>query len=171
MTVHGDPASCSQLAGALRQLAAQVRAGSRPLHDTLATRDSPRGGAVVARARRRASLLDEALAASTVELDRVGTALQAHVTDLAEALADSRAVLERAAAAGLEDQQGRLVPRWGVAGVADGRVAADQDAARTALQEELDSVASLLRTRRSRLAATVAASRAVLARQAEALRR
>jgi len=167
----GDPGSCSQLGGSLRLLAARLRTSSRPLHRALEADDPPRGGAGVVRTRRRAGLVRDGLDAAAAELDRVGTALQAHATDLAEALAASRDVVARAAAAGLEVQGGRLVPRWGVAGLADQRAAADQDAARTTFQAELDSVASLLRTRRSRLAGTVATSREVVARHAEALRR
>jgi hypothetical protein len=171
VSIAGDPGSCSQLGGALRQLAARLRTDGQPLRRALEPADAPRGGAAVARARRRSELVAAGVASAAAELDRVGSALQAHAGDLAQALADARAVADRAAAAGLEERHGRLVPRWGVAGVADGQASAEQEAARERLQSELDHVASLLRQRRSRLAKAVTASGDVLAGQAEGLRR
>jgi hypothetical protein len=115
--------------------------------------------------------VDTAVSTTAAELDRIGSALQAHASDLAEALADRRALLARAATAGLEERQGQLVPRWGVTGLADGRATTEQEATRAALQSELDHVTSMLRQRRARLAKAVAASTVALADQAEGLRR
>jgi hypothetical protein len=171
VSIAGDPGSCSQLGGALRLLAARLRTDGIPLHRALEPRDVPRGGAAVTRARRRSGLVDTAVSTAAAELDRIGSALQAHAGDLAEAMADQRALLERAARAGLEEREGQLVPRWGVTGLADGRATTEQEATRATLQSELDHVASMLRQRRSRLAKAVAASSAALADRAGGLRR
>ena len=171
MTVAGDPASCSQLGSTLRQLAARLRADQRRLHAAADPADAPRPAASVVRARRRAAQLADSLAVAVAELDQVGSALQAHSSDLAEALSDARQLLDRAAAAGLEQRSGRLAPRWGVAGVADPRATTAQDDLRSELQDRLDSVESLLRTRRARLATTLRRSGDLLATHAEVLRR
>lgn len=171
MTVAGDPASCSQLGSTLRRLAAALRAEQRRLHAAVDPADAPRPPASVVRARRRAAQVADSLAVAVAELDQVGSALQAHSSDLAEALSDARQLLDRASAAGLEQRSGRLAPRWGVAGVADPRATTTQDDLRSDLQQRLDSVESLLRTRRARLATTVRRSGDLLATHAEALRR
>ncbi|GAB3434639.1 hypothetical protein GCM10027517_02940 [Phycicoccus ginsengisoli] len=171
MTVSGDPASCSQLGGSLRQVAARLRVEERRLRTATDPGEAARPPAPVVRARRRAAQVTDSLAVAVGELDEVGSALQAHASDLAEALSDARQVLDRAAAAGLEHRSGRLVPRWGVAGVADARVATDQDEVRAELQSRLDHVEGLLRRRRTRLAATLRRSTGLLATHAEALRR
>jgi hypothetical protein len=171
MTVSGDPASCSQLGASLRQVAAGLRADQRLLRAAADPGDAARPPAAVVRARRRAAQVADSLGVAVDELDEVGSALQAHSSDLAEALADARQLLDRAAAAGLEQRSGRLVPRWGVAGVADARVASDQDDVRAELESQLDRVEGLLRRRRTRLAATLRRSTDLLSTHAEALRR
>lgn len=171
MTVAGDPASCSHLGASLRRVATRLRADQRRLRAATDPDDGPRPAAPAVRARRRAALVADALAVATEQLDEVGSALQAHSSDLAESLSDARQLLDRAAAAGLEQRSGRLVPRWGVAGVADARAASDQDQVRAELQSQLDQVEGLLRRRRTRLAATLHRSTDLLATQAEALRR
>ncbi|GAB3065471.1 hypothetical protein [Phycicoccus sp. Root101] len=169
--VAGDPASCSRVGGSLRQLATALRSSGRAVHGAMADPDLQRPGTVVARARRRLTGLDEAAAAASDELDRVGAALQDHAADLAEALADVRALVARAEAAGLRETDGRLAPAWGVTGLADAPADAGRDERRESLQAELDRLLAVLAARRRRLAAGMAASGSVLADHARALRR
>lgn len=173
--VAGDPASCSRLGGSLRQLATRLRTAGRVAHDAFDPPDAgdlARPGPVVARARRRVDVLDAAAAAAAHEVDRIGAALQAHSTDLSEALADSRRLTTRATQAGLRvGDSGEVSTAWGVTGVADGQASAEQLAALDRLQGELDAVASLVAQRRHRLVVTLRESQAALATHAEALRR
>ena len=169
--VGGDAASCSQLGGTLRQLATRLRATGRAAHDAFDNGDSARPGPVVVQARRRVDLLDAAAAAAAREVDRIGTALQAHASDLAEAVAHGRLLTDRAEAAGLRVTEGELAAAWGVSGVADGTARARQEAVRDRLQGELDAVTALVGQRRHRLAATLRESKEVLATHAAALRR
>jgi hypothetical protein len=169
--VCGDPASCSRVGGSLRQLATALRTSGRATHTALTHPDLQRAGTVVARARRRLTALDDATSVAAQELDAVGSALQDHAADLAEAVADVRAVVARAESVGLRATDGRLVPAWGVSGVADVLSDASREDQRDALQRELDRLLAVLGARRRRLAATVTASTAVLADHAGALRR
>ena len=173
--VSGDPASCSQLGGTLRQLATRLRTSGRAAHDafdhTFDSSDGARPGPVLAQARRRVDLLDAGAATAAREVDRIGTALQAHASDLAEAIARSRLLTDRAEAAGLRVADGELATAWGVSGVADGTTSARLDAQRAQLQAQLDAVAAMVGQRRQRLAATLRESQAVLATHAGALRR
>lgn len=169
--VAGDPASCSLVGGSLRRLATSLRTSGRATRAALADPDLGRPGTVVTRARRQLTGLDDAAAATAGELDRVGSALQDHAADLAEAVADVRALAARAEAAGLHLADGRVVPAWGVSGLADAPADATREEQRQLLQSELDRLLSVLAARRHRLAATVAASSSVLADHARALRR
>jgi hypothetical protein len=122
--------------------------------------------------RRRLAALSSATAAAAHEVDRVGAALQAHSADLAEAIADSRRIADRARQAGLRvDEEGEVAGAWGISGIADGRASAQQLAALDRLQAELDAIEGLVAQRRQRLVATLRESQAVLATQAGALRR
>ena len=182
--VAGDPASCSRLGGTLRQLATQLRTTGRAsraaleherdldhqldVHDPERQRLRP----VLTRARRRFDALDEATLSAAREVDRVGAALQAHSADLAEAVADSRRIADRAAQARLRvSDAGVVASAWGVSGIADGQASAEQLAALDRLQSELDTVAALVAQRRQRLVATLRESQVVLATHAGALRR
>ena len=169
--LSGDSASCSQLGGMLRQLATRLRSTGRSAHNAFDNGDSARPGPVLVAARRRVDLVDAAAAAAAREVDRIGTALQAHATDLAEALATGRRLTARAEAAGLRVTDGELAAAWGVSGVADESANASQQGTREQLQHELDAVASLLAQRRHRLCATLRESQDVLATHAGALRR
>jgi hypothetical protein len=173
--VAGDPASCSQFGGTLRQLATRMRTTGRATHDAADRALDPEGPGrpdpVVLRSRRRVDLLDAAAAATAHEVDRVGAALQAHATDLAEAVADSRRITGRAQAAGLQVTDGELTAAWGVSGVADGSARAQQEALRRDLQDQLDAVTALVGQRRQRLTALLQDSHDVLARHATGLRR
>lgn len=182
-TVSGDPASCSRLGGTLRQLATRLRTAGRAAHDAFGNTfdnaidnafdngDGPRPGPVLVQARRRVDLLDAAAAAAAREVDRIGTVLQAHASDLAEAVAQSRLLTDRAEAAGLRVTDGELAAAWGVSGVADGPTSARLDAQREQLQAQLDAVAAMVGQRRQRLAATLRESQGVLATHAGTLRR
>ena len=169
--VAGDPASCSRVGGSLRQLATSLRASGRATHTAIADPGLLRPGTVVARARGRLTRLDDAAAAAAHELDTVGSALQDHAADLAEAVADVRAVVTRAESVGLCVLDGELAPAWGVTGVADAPADATRAEQREALQSELDRLLAVLAARRRRLAATMTASSRVLADHATALRR
>lgn len=173
--VHGDPASCSQLGGTLRQLATRLRTTGRAAHDAFDRSYDDGAGArpasVLVQARRRVDALDAGAAVAAREVDRIGAALQAHASDLAEALAESRALAQQAQDAGLRVVDGELAAAWGVSGVADGTATAQRDAVRGKLQARLDAVAALVGQRRQRLAATLRQSQALLATHAGALRR
>jgi hypothetical protein len=173
--VHGDPASLSQTGGALRQLATRLRTTGRTAHAAFddAAADDAAGGRrdrVVTAARRQYDAVDAAAAAAAVELDRAGAAVQAHASDLAEALAHARSLAARADAAGLQVVEGVLVPAWGVAGVADGSAARSREQVQQQLQGELDQLGVLLARRRSALVATLAGSRDLLGTHAARLR-
>ena len=171
-SVAGDPASCSRVGGSLRRLAASLRTEGRAVDDVVARRrDAPRPPAVVVRALRRADALGDASGAAAQELDRVGSALQDHAADLAEAVADARGLEARAQAAGLQVVDGKVSPAWGVSGLADVAATADREQVRAQLQGELDQLRHVLAARRQRLASTVAASTTVLACHADGLRR
>lgn len=169
--VTGDPASCSRVGGSLRQLATALRTSARATQTAVAAPDLHRPGTVVARARHQLTALGDAAEVAALELDRIGSALQDHAADLAEAVADVRAVLARAETAGLRATDGRLAPEWGVSGVADAPADAAREEQRDSLQSELDRLLAVLSARRHRLAATMAASSSVLADHARTLRR
>jgi hypothetical protein len=170
--VAGDPASCSRVGGSLRQLAVTLRTRTRAVDEMVAAQaDRPRPAPVVVRALRRTADLGAAAATAAQELDRVGSVLQDHAADLAEAVADSRELEARARSAGLQVVDGRLEPAWGVSGLADVAATADRERAREELQRELDRLRHVLSARRHRLAAALDDSTAVLTKHADGLRR
>jgi hypothetical protein len=173
MSVAGDPASLSHLGGTLRLLATRLRTTGRAVHEAVDGEDERAGHSpVLGRPRRRLGVLDAATAVTAREVDRVGSALQAHSADLSEAVADSRRVATRAAQVGLRvGDDGEVATAWGVSGIADGEASAQQVAALDRLQSELDAVAALVAQRRHRLALTLRESHAVLETHAQALRR
>jgi hypothetical protein len=171
--VSGDPASCSQLGGALRRIAAELRDSGDALHREMVALGSAGGrpAPVVQRSRRRAAALDDAAAAAARELDAAGTALQGHAADLGEAVAAVRDLTERARSAGLRVTDTEVSASWGVTGVADPAASAARDDRRASLQRELDQALTVLAHRRARLALTLRTAADTLARHAEALRR
>lgn len=169
--VAGDPASCSRVGGSLRQLATTLRTSARAVAAAAADPELPVRGSVGARAFRRVSHLSDASCFAADELDRIGSALQGHAADLAEAVADVRGLVARAEAAGLQVSDGRVAPLWGVSGLADAPADAAREQHREALQSELDRLFAVLAARRHRLAASVSASSSVLADHAARLRR
>ncbi|WP_406831761.1 hypothetical protein ABEG17_02795 [Pedococcus sp. KACC 23699] len=169
--VAGDPASCSRVGGSLRQLATSLRTSSRAVAAAATDPELPVRGTVGARAHRRVRHLGDASSAAADELDRIGSALQDHAADLAEAVADVRGLTARAEAAGLQVRDGQVVPVWGVSGLADAPADAAREQHREALQSELHRLLAVLAARRHRLAASVSASSSVLADHAARLRR
>jgi hypothetical protein len=172
--VRGDPASCSQAGGALRRLAARLRVAPGPTLAALrqdAGAVPARPGPVLGHARRQVDALDDATSDLVAQLDRIGSALQAHATDLAEAVAQARGVVGRAEAAGLRVHDGRVAPAWGVTGVADQDASAARAATAASLQAELDRVVAVLGRRRRRLTAVLSDSTGVLTDRALRLRR
>jgi hypothetical protein len=155
LPLPGDPASCSYAGGALRQLATRLRVVGRQAHEALDDAQGPRPAPAEVRVHRRADALDRAAAEATRQLDRLGSALQTFATDLAECQAAAARLAERADAAGLQLLDGVLAAQWGVNGVADPHARASQDAAKAALQSDLDAVTATLTQRRQRLLATL----------------
>lgn len=160
--LEGDPGSCSQAGGSLRRLASQLREAAA--HTDVAARDLGQhwvGRASVA-ARRRQDQLSRAVTDTATALDRSGAAIQEHATDLAEAVQSGRALQEQAVQAGLQVLDGRIVPAWGVSGVADAEHTASRAGVQVRLQSELDLVALQLSRRRARLTAALEAARHTL---------
>jgi hypothetical protein len=171
MVVHGDPASCSQTGGALRRLASRLAAAGRRAEHAGAELDEAWSGRVARGVGQRQRLLVDSARSVAAELDRAGSALQAHATDLAETLQELRAIEGQAAAAGLRIVEGRVELPWGVRGVAEEEAAALRESRRADLQSQLDRVVLLHVRRRARLAAAAEVARAVLAEHAAGLRR
>ena len=170
VAVHGDPASCSQVGGSLRRLASQLRAAGSRVQDTQAELVDEWSGRVSRTVGRGTTTVVEATTAAAAELDRTGALLQDHATDLAESLQEVRALEERAHAAGLSVHDGRVIPRWGVSGLADHDALAAREARRSELQSELDRVVLQLGRRRTRLTAALEAATALLADHSSLLR-
>lgn len=168
--LHGDPASCSQTGGALRRLASTLEAASVHVGQAGSPAEESWTGRVARDIGKRNRLLVETAQATAAQLDRTGMALQAHATDLAEALHEARAVEERATVAGLRVVDGQVRLPWGVSGVADAASVTVLQDQRDLLQAELDRAAVLLARRRQRLVGTLTAARVELAEQALALR-
>jgi hypothetical protein len=169
--VHGDPASCSQTGGALRRLASRITAATGRAEHAGAALDEVWSGRVAREIGQRQRLLVDTARGVAAELDRAGSALQEHATDLAETLQELRAIEESAAAAGLRVVDGRVELPWGVRGVADEGAAAARESRRADLQAQLDRVVMLHARRRARLCGSVEAARAVLAEHATGLQR
>ena len=172
----GDPASCSQSGGAMRSLASRLRVTGRRAHEAAASittpgADRPRPTGAEIRALRRADAVDRAAAAATHELDQVGRALQDFATDLAELQAQYHRLVGRAGPAGLRVVGTSLVPVLGVAGLADRDALTTQEAARSALQSELDRVLRGLTQRRQRLLTVLHESQRQLGHHSAELRR
>lgn len=168
--LHGDPASCSQVGGSLRRLAVQLRSATAATATLQADLGEEWSGRVARTLGRGTRCVTDAASAAAAELDRVGSLLQEHATDLAEAVQEARAVEQRIDAAGLSVNDGRVVPQWGVAGLADEDALAAREVRRAELQAELDGVALRLGRRRARLTAALESAQAVLADHSSALR-
>jgi hypothetical protein len=170
IALHGDPASCSQAGGSLRRLAAHLRSATDVAAQAQAVLGEDWSGRVARGVGRRTAVVVDAATAAADELDRVGALMQDHATDLAEALQQARAVEEAAQQEGLAVADGRVVPRWGVAGVADEAALDAREARRSDLQTQLDHAVLQLSRRRARLTAALEAARSTLADHGAALR-
>ena len=96
--------------------------------------------------------------------------LQDHSTDLADLVARSRAVEERAAAGGLAVREGRVDVAWGLTGTADESAEREREDLRAALQAQLDLVLAQHRRRRDWVLGVLRDSTAGLARTSRNLR-
>lgn len=146
--VPGDSASLSACALTARAVARELGAQATGVRTAYEAVGEGWTGRVSAAARRSGADLAEAARATAAELDRVGTVLQDHATDLADLVARARAVEERAAAAGLEVRDGRVERVWGVTGAADAVAVRSLEETRAALQGEVDLVLAQHRRRR-----------------------
>jgi uncharacterized protein YukE len=167
----GDPASVSACASVVRSVATALEASGEPLAGSLRELADGWTGRVSATTRRRGEALAAAAGTTAVALDRVAVVLQDHATDLAELRARARRLEDRAAAAGLELRDGRVVPRYGVAGEADAAGDHRRAEVAAAVQEELDAVAARHARRRDWLVGVMRASTEELAAASRALRR
>ena len=172
--VAGDPASCSQLGGTLRQLATRLRTTGRAAHDAFDDGDDdPPGAGRSAQARRRVD-------AARCRRRRGGRARSTGSARPCRRTPPTwprrsptrRRLTARATQAGLRvSDEGEVAAAWGVSGVADGAASAQQLEVLERLQSELDAVASLVAQRRHRLVVALRESQTVLATHAGALRR
>ncbi|MEO5608162.1 MAG: hypothetical protein ABIQ61_00755 [Ornithinibacter sp.] len=147
-TVPGDPASLSACAGTVRRVSGELTLsadGIRAAGDALGVQWQ---GRTSARVRKRTETLAAANDTTAQQLDRVGVVLQDHASELADLVARARMIDERAAAAGLEVREGRVIVAFGVTGTADGQRASAQEATRARLQGDLDLVLAQHRRRR-----------------------
>ena len=142
-----DPGSVSRLGGILRSTAAALA----------------RDGAEL----RPGTPLATLCSTTTIHLDAIGSALQLHAQELAEAAVARSRLRDRATAAGLD------LTEWSITepfGVVSAEAAARRTAERAPLQAQADRLASQVARTRSRLARELAQARAHLAQAAEVAR-
>ena len=169
-TIPGDPASLSACAGTTRSVATRLAQRADGVRTASVELTEGWPGRRSAATRRRAAALAEAARATATELERVGGVLQDHSTDLADLVARSRAVEERAAAGGLAVRDGRGDVAWGLTGTADESAEREREDLRAALQAELDLVLAQHRRRRDWVLGVLRDSTAGLARTSRNLR-
>lgn len=169
--VPGDPASTSACASTLRSVAAALGDHAEPLAESVRALAHGWPGRVSVTTRRRGESLAAATGTTAGVLDRVAVVLQDHATDLADLHARARRVGERAAAAGLEVRDGRVVPAYGIAGEADAADDRRRADVAAALQDELDAVSARHDRRRDWVLGVLRASADELAAVSRALRR
>jgi len=158
--VTGDPASCSQLGGALRSQAARLltdRAGVDAALTTL-TRDPAQIGQAD-RTRRDVRLLDTI----AEQLDAAGAVLQQYAQELAQVSEGTRQLEAAVARAGLELDGLRVVEPWGVA---PAETAARRRTALPELQMRSERLASQLGRARAAVQRSLVRSMELLARAA-----
>lgn len=160
--VPGEPASCSELGGALRSHAARLLATVQTAQDALAgLQREPWAGPLADSARRDLRLVETIID----RLDEAGGVLQRYAQELAGAGEAARQLASSAAALGLELDGLSVVEPWGVAS-AD--AAARRRDARPELQMRSDRIASQLGRARAALQRSMAQGRATLASIAQA---
>jgi hypothetical protein len=158
--VTGDPASCSQLGGALRSQAARLltdRAGVDAALTTL-TRDPAQIGQAD-RTQRDVRLLDTI----AEQLDAAGAVLQQYAQELATVSEGTRQLEAAVARAGLELDGLRVVEPWGVA---PAETAARRRTALPELQMRSERLASQLGRARAAVQRSLVRSTELLARAA-----
>jgi type II secretory pathway component HofQ len=169
--VPGDPASLSACAATVRRVADGLAEHGDSLGAAVAELADGWGGREASRTRRRGDVVAAAAGTTAGALDQVSVVLQDHATDLADLLARARSLEGRAAAAGLELRDGRVVPTLGVAGEADAGEVREREAVAAAVQEEVDAVAARHARRRDWVLGVLRESTDELAAVSHALRR
>lgn len=169
--VPGDPASLSALGGTASRAARDLAAASARSATAYDSLREVWGTSTSVRLRKEGTRALSALAEGGRHAEVVGSLLQSYAVELGELRARARAVVDEAAAAGIEvDDDGRARLAWGVTGEADpGSSRVRSDAVRR-VQAELDAVAAHHRRRRDRFLAEVAASTRELETLASTLR-
>ncbi|GGL28573.1 hypothetical protein H9L10_02935 [Phycicoccus endophyticus] len=169
--VPGDPGSFAAAASTLAAAGRRLGASAPPLATALADLGEGWAGRVSVHTRRRGADLAEATTSAATELERVARLLQDRAGDLSELHARGRALHERAATAGLELRDGRVVPGYGVRGEADEATDAGRRERAVRLQGELDLLLAQHRRRRDFVLDELRASAARLTTLSDALRR
>jgi hypothetical protein len=146
--IPGDPASLSSCGATVRMIAHRLETEAALLGSDYDALCDGWPGRVSATAGQRGVALADAADTTASELDQLGCVLQDHATDLADLIARARGIEERAASAGLEVRDGRVVPTWGVRGETDAASAHRQMRAAATLQADLDLILAQHRRRR-----------------------
>ena len=169
--VPGDPASLSSCAATAGTLSRRLAARSEEVAAALADLAHGWPGRRSVDTRRRGADAASAGSALAAELEAVATLLQDQATDLADLVARARAVEERAAAAGLEIRDDRVVPAPGIRGAADPDAEQHRDAVAGGLQAEVDLLLAQHRRRRDFVLGALRSSTDRLAQVSAGLRR
>lgn len=154
--VLGDPASVAALGLALRQACAQLGRALEAVD--VAAVPSRRHAARVRALRTRAAPL-------TASMDRVGAGLAEHASELADAVALARGLVERAEAAGLRIDGPAVGLGRGVHGVADAAAEIARDETRRSVQLVLDTILLDLDVARRRLRTNLESEQSVVRRR------
>ncbi|MBM6404383.1 hypothetical protein JQN72_09040 [Phycicoccus sp. CSK15P-2] len=168
--VPGDPASLSSCAASTAATAERVAATAAALEASWSALAQDWPGRASVEPRRRGDAVVAASSSTADELGSVARALQDQATDLAGLVARARTVEERAAAAGLEVRDDRVVPAYGRVTTADAAAESARAATAATLQAELDLVLSQHRRRRDFLLGMLRASTGRLAEVSAGLR-
>ena len=166
----GDPASLSACGRTVREVARRLEDDATGVRTAYREVGEEWTGRTSAAARRAGADLADAASAAGADLDRVGRVLQDQATDLADLVARARVLEERAAAAGLEVRDGRVVQGWGVTGAADPDAHRERERTRVALQADLDLVLAQHRRRRDWVLEVLRDSTTLLAEVSRRLR-
>ncbi len=167
--IPGDPSSCSQLGGVLRQQAARLVAERAALEGPLAalrrgTSTDPELASVAARAAADLGLFETVVD----RLDETGAALQRYAQELAEVSEERRRLDASARAVGLALEGLRVVEPWGLSST---DAVADRQSALPELQMRADRLASQLGRARAAVQRTTREATGVLGRAAAERRR
>lgn len=169
-TVPGDPGSLSACAATAASVGRRLGALAEALGPEVETLGEGWAGRASVATRRRGAALAGAGTSTADELTRVAGVLQDQASDLADLLARARAVEERAASAGLEVRDERVLPAYGVRGEADAVAQRAQHELAAHLQAELDLLLAQHRRRRDFVLGVLRASTQRLAALSHGLR-